>query len=104
VLGIGDKDVEHLERMKHGNGIKDREDKLSGIQMLIAEVFAKVNPTEPLRLVKRCEGNEIDPIPLDLSNLDGNGFFFYIILGLTTVFNRLTYHQVQEHHLNALCV
>jgi hypothetical protein len=36
--------------MKHGSGIKDREDKSSGIEVLITESFDKINPTEPLRL------------------------------------------------------
>jgi len=39
--------------MKHGSGINGREDKLSGIEILIAEAFAKINPTEPLRLAKQ---------------------------------------------------
>ena len=30
-----------LERMKYGSGIKDREDKSRGIEILITEVFAK---------------------------------------------------------------
>ncbi len=41
--------------MKRGSGIKDREDKSSGMQILISEDFAKINPTEPLRLVKQVE-------------------------------------------------
>jgi hypothetical protein len=51
--------------MKCGSGIKDREDKSIGIEILISDVFVKINPTEPLRLGqrKRSEGNEIDPIP-----------------------------------------
>jgi hypothetical protein len=39
-----------LERMKHGNGIKDRDDKSSGIEILMVESFAKINPTDPLIL------------------------------------------------------
>jgi hypothetical protein len=31
--------------MNHGNGIKDREDGSSGIEILIAEAFAKSSPT-----------------------------------------------------------
>jgi hypothetical protein len=34
--------VRHLERMKHGNGIKSREDKSNGIEILITEAFASV--------------------------------------------------------------
>ncbi len=50
--------------MKNGSGIKDQEDKSSGIEILITETFTKINPTEPLRLAKEAvEGNEIDPIP-----------------------------------------
>jgi hypothetical protein len=36
-----------LERMKHGNGIKDRDDKSNGIEILMNEGFAKINPTDP---------------------------------------------------------
>ena len=46
--GIG-----RLERMKHGNGIKDRDDRSSGIEILMSNVFAKINPTDPLRLAKQ---------------------------------------------------
>ena len=42
-----------LERMKLGVGIKGREDKSSGIEILIAEASVKVKPTEPLRLAKQ---------------------------------------------------
>ena len=42
----GDKSgIGRLERMKHGNGIKDREDKPRGIEIRIVETFTKVNPT-----------------------------------------------------------
>ena len=44
--------VGHLERMKHGSGIKDRDDKSSGIEILMTEDFVKINPTDPLRLAK----------------------------------------------------
>jgi hypothetical protein len=36
-----------LERMKRGRGIKGLDDKLSGMDILIAESFAKINPTDP---------------------------------------------------------
>jgi hypothetical protein len=49
--------------MKHGNGIKDQDDKSRGIESLMTEVFAKVNATDPLMLAKEHEENEIDPIP-----------------------------------------
>jgi hypothetical protein len=33
--------------MKHGNGIKDRGDKSSGIEILMTEPLVKINPTDP---------------------------------------------------------
>ena len=44
--------AERLERMKSGGGIKDRDDKSSGIEILMTETFTKINPTDPLILVK----------------------------------------------------
>jgi len=38
--------------MKRGSGIKDRDDRSSGMEILIADALAKVNPTDPLILVK----------------------------------------------------
>ena len=38
--------------MKHGSGTKDRDDKSSGIEILMDEAFDKINPTDPLRLAK----------------------------------------------------
>ncbi len=46
--------VWRLERMKRGSGIKGREDKSSGIKILMSDAFAKMNPTEPLRLGKQA--------------------------------------------------
>ncbi len=40
--------------MKRGSGIQVREDRSSGIEILISEDFAKINPTEPLRLSKQA--------------------------------------------------
>jgi hypothetical protein len=40
--------------MKHGSGIKDRDDKSSGIEIRIAEALAKINPTDPLILAKQA--------------------------------------------------
>jgi hypothetical protein len=39
--------------MKHGGGIKDLDDKSSGIEILIPEAFSKIKPTDPLILVKQ---------------------------------------------------
>ena len=41
--------------MKRGNGINDRDDRSSGIEILMTDAFAKVNPTDPLRLTKQVE-------------------------------------------------
>ena len=47
----GDKSgIGRLERMKRGNGIKDRDDRSSGIEILVTDSFDKINPTDPLRL------------------------------------------------------
>ena len=39
--------------MKHGNGMKVRDDRSSGIKILMSDDFVKINPTDPLRLVKQ---------------------------------------------------
>ena len=36
--------------MKRGRGIKDRDDKSMGMEILMAEVFTKINPTDPLNI------------------------------------------------------
>jgi hypothetical protein len=41
-----------LKRMKHDRGIKDRDVKSSGIEILIDNSFTKINPTEPLRFAE----------------------------------------------------
>jgi hypothetical protein len=40
--------------MKRGRGIKDLDDKSSGMEILIAEAFVKINPTDPLILAKQA--------------------------------------------------
>jgi hypothetical protein len=45
--------VTHLERMKHGSGIKGRDDRSSGIEILMTDVFVKIQLSDPLRLVKQ---------------------------------------------------
>ena len=39
-----------LDRMKRDGGIKGLDDKSSGMEILMAEAFAKINPTKPLIL------------------------------------------------------
>jgi hypothetical protein len=41
--------------MKLGCGIKDRDDRSSGIEIRITEALAKINPTDPLILSKQDE-------------------------------------------------
>ena len=42
-----------LERMNRGSGIKGRDDRSSGIEILMTNAFAKVKPTDPVRLDKQ---------------------------------------------------
>ncbi len=46
-------DIGLLERMKDGGGIKGPDDKSSGMEILMAEAFAKIKPTDPLILAKQ---------------------------------------------------
>jgi hypothetical protein len=46
--------VTRLDRMKRGSGIKGRDDRSSGIEIHIADAFAKINPTDPLILAKQA--------------------------------------------------
>jgi hypothetical protein len=41
-----------LERIKHGSGINDRDDRSNVIEILMSNDFTKINPTNPLRLPK----------------------------------------------------
>jgi len=43
-----------LKPMNHGSGIKGRDDKSSGIEILMTEALAKINPTDPLILAKQA--------------------------------------------------
>ena len=43
-----------LERVKRGRGIKGRDDKSMGMEILMDEAFAKINPTDPLILAKQA--------------------------------------------------
>ena len=53
-----------LERMKRGRGMKGRDDKSMGMEILMTETFSKINPTDPLILAKQQrEENESDRIP-----------------------------------------
>jgi hypothetical protein len=48
--------VTRLDHMKHGSGIKGRDDKSSGIEIHISEDLVKINPThtDPLILTKQA--------------------------------------------------
>ena len=57
--GIG-----RLERMKLGNGIKVRDDGSNGIEILMSDVFDKINQLTPYDYLNQYhEENAIDPIP-----------------------------------------
>jgi hypothetical protein len=40
--------------MKHGGGIKDPDDKSSGMEILMSEAFAKIKPIDPLILARHA--------------------------------------------------
>jgi hypothetical protein len=45
--------------MKRGKGIKGLDDKSSGIEILVADAFAKINPTDdPLILAKQASSTK----------------------------------------------
>ena len=51
------------ERMKRVSGIKDRDERSRGVEILMTDVFTKIKPTEPFRLAKqvmRRNRNESD--------------------------------------------
>ena len=45
--------VGRRERMKHGSGMKDRDERSRRIEILITDTFVMIKPTEPVRLVKQ---------------------------------------------------
>jgi hypothetical protein len=49
-----------LDRMKLGCGIKGRDDRSSGIEIRIADVLSKINPTDPLILAKKDERRNLN--------------------------------------------
>jgi hypothetical protein len=50
--------------MKRESGIKDRDDRSRGIEILMTDAFAKIKPTDPFKLAKKQrEGIGTDPIP-----------------------------------------
>jgi hypothetical protein len=46
--------VDLLERRKLGGGIKGLDDKSSGMEILMAETFVKIKPTDPLILARHA--------------------------------------------------
>ena len=42
-----------LQRINRGSGIKDRDDRSIGIEILMVDSFVKINPIDPLRLTKQ---------------------------------------------------
>jgi hypothetical protein len=62
--------------MKRGSGIKGLDDRSSGIEMLIAEALAKINPTDPLILAKQAARRN-----LNCSDSSGISFEFARPLG-----------------------
>ena len=52
--GKGLEAVGRLERIKRDSGINDREERSRGIEILMVDAFAKIKPTDPLRLAKQA--------------------------------------------------
>jgi hypothetical protein len=52
--GKGLEEVGRLERIKRDRGINDREERSSGIEILMVDAFAKSKPSDPLRLDKQA--------------------------------------------------
>ena len=76
-----------LDRMKHGSGIKDRDDRSNGIEIRISEALAKINPTDPLILAKQAASRNLncsDSSGNSLSRAEESFFrlFFSSSLGL----------------------
>jgi hypothetical protein len=46
--------------MKHGSGIKGRDDRSRGIEIRISEALVKINPTDPLILAKQPPGRNLN--------------------------------------------
>jgi hypothetical protein len=44
--------------MKLGRGIKDLDDKSSGMEILMSDTFTKINPTDPSILAKQAAGRK----------------------------------------------
>ncbi len=61
--------VTRLDHMKHGSGIRGRDDRSSGIEIRIAEALGKINPTDPLILAKQAAQR----------NLNCSWFFWYLV-------------------------
>jgi hypothetical protein len=72
--------------MKDGGGIKGLDDESKGMEILMAEAFAKINPTDPLILAKTRQREE---------NESAIHFFFLLVVcfGLIEVKKRRRYAQ-----------
>ncbi len=65
--------MDRLERMKRGGGIKGLDDKSKGMEILVAEAFAKINPTDPLIFAKQANRRKqkwLDSSGMSLGQVD----------------------------------
>jgi hypothetical protein len=46
--------VTRLDHMKHGSGVKGRDDRSTGIEIHIVDAVVKINSTDPLILAKQA--------------------------------------------------
>jgi hypothetical protein len=73
--------VTRLDRMKHGSGIKGRDDRSSGIEIRIADALAKINPTDPLILAKQAARRNLncsDSSGISLARAEASRFVYYV--------------------------
>ena len=71
--------------MKCGGGTKDLDDKSIGMEILMTEAFAKINPTDPLKLAKQAARRKrnwkfpflssfsrwVDPVKQNIGSVEG---------------------------------
>ena len=53
--GKSTRGVGRRERMKRDSGMRDRDERSRGIEILMSDAFTMIKPTEPFRLPKQAE-------------------------------------------------
>ena len=55
--------VQHVDLMRRGRGINSRDDRSSGIEIRMADVLAKIKPTDPCFSLSNPNGSKRKPEP-----------------------------------------